>query len=136
GSARSRRIGRPLEWPGLEEPGKRPRPRAGGASCCVASTVNSSCAHATTTAPKHAIAIILASNFNRCSSRSSDYRRRFNANSREVGFSENGVLGGESDRESGINRQYRPHCEPNRCFRKVAVNTNLMVRRSLQFGDA
>lgn len=25
----------------------------------------------------------------------------------KVGFSENGVLGGESDRESGINRQYR-----------------------------
>ena len=43
GISRSSRIGKSAEWPGVVEPGKGPRPRLGGASCWVASSVNGAC---------------------------------------------------------------------------------------------
>src|SRR5262245_33987532 len=46
---KSSRIARFGEWPGVGEPGKKPRARAGGAGCLVASMVNWFCAASTRT---------------------------------------------------------------------------------------
>jgi len=40
-TTRSRRTGKPTEWPGRAEPGKGPRPRGGGEGWLVASMVSS-----------------------------------------------------------------------------------------------